>query len=75
MACPPHSPVLNPAFFTSPATVRRCLCCVYARRQAGGPSLQRFLSGLPDERQSGYLTALGVTLPKKLVSPKRIHVT
>jgi hypothetical protein len=25
---------------------------------------------IPDERQSGYLAALGVTLPKKLVSLK-----
>jgi hypothetical protein len=29
---------------------------------------------IPDERQSGYLAALGVTLPKKLVSLKRAHV-
>lgn len=30
---------------------------------------------LPDDRQSGYLAALGVTLPKKLVSSDGAHVT
>jgi hypothetical protein len=46
------------------------LCC--QERDIEGIPL-RYIP-IPDERQSGYLAALDVTLPKKLVSQKRAHV-